>query len=152
MKKSIAASSLLFVLFLGACSGAVQPTVTAIPIASFTLLPDMLATSIPIDTPTVQATTELIPEGQPAVEWDGIPIMPAATAGEGDEESYVFAIQATPEQIREYYQVELGKLGWQPLDPGNQDLSQLTFVDSTSTTLNVNILIKGDQALVLLVK
>lgn len=78
--------------------------------------------------------------------------MPGATAGEGDEEGYVFAIKATPEQIKEYYQIELGKLGWQSLETGNQDPVQLRFVNNTSATLTVNIMTKREEALVLLVK
>ena len=43
--------------------------------------------------------------------WKGIPVMPDATSGEGDEEGYVFTIHATSQQVQDYYQVELARLG-----------------------------------------
>jgi len=79
--------------------------------------------------------------------------MPDAIAGEGDGESYVFTIKATPQQVQEYYQLELGKLGWQPFATGNGDSSlMLMFTNNASATLTVSIIAKGDEVLVLLVK
>jgi hypothetical protein len=79
--------------------------------------------------------------------------MPEAIAGEGDEESYVFTIKATPQQVQEYYQLELGKLGWQPFSTDNGDSSlMLMFTNNASATLTISIIAKGDQVLVLLVK
>lgn len=79
--------------------------------------------------------------------------MPGARAGAGDEEGYVFTIQATPQQVQEYYQLELAKLGWQPSAQENSNSSLiLSFLDSASATLTVSILSKGDEVLVLLVK
>lgn len=156
MKKSIAASLLL--LALVACSNFDQPAPTAVPTPTFTVIPTFTATVIPTDTAvppteTPEVVSELIPQGQPALEWKGIPIMPDAIAGEGDAESYVFTVKATPQQIREYYQVELGKLGWQSFAQGNGDSSiMLMFMNNASETLTVSIIAKGDQALVLLVK
>jgi hypothetical protein len=76
--------------------------------------------------------------------------MPGALAGEGDEESYVFTIRATAQQVRDYYEIELGKLGWQLLDPG--DDSTLLFTNDAGATLTMSILANGDEALVLLVR
>jgi hypothetical protein len=119
------------------------PTQTPIPESTETSLPST-------ETPDVLA---LVPEGQPASEWDGIPIMPGAITGEGDDEGYVFTIQATPQQVQEYYQLELEKLGWQPFATGDGDSSSmLIFMDDTSATLTVSILAKDDEVLVLLVK
>jgi hypothetical protein len=65
----------------------------------------------------------------------------------------VFTVKATPQQVQEYYQRELGKLGWQPFATGDGDSSpMLTFMDSSSATLTITILAKGDEVLVLLVK
>ncbi len=77
----------------------------------------------------------------------------AAIAGEGDEESYVFTIKATPQQVADYYQAELVPLGWQPFGTDNKDASlMLLFMDQSSATLTISIIAKGDDALVLLVK
>jgi hypothetical protein len=109
-------------------------------------------TSLPsLQTP--DAVSSLIPEGQSASEWKGIPIMPGAIAGEGDEESYVFTIKATPQEVADYYQAELTRLGWQSFGTENKDASlMLLFMDQTSATLTINVIAKGDDALVLLVK
>ena len=79
--------------------------------------------------------------------------MPGATAGEGDEEGYVFTTKATAQQVQDYYQVALGRLGWQLSDQETSNSSVLlSFTDSTAATLTVSILAKGDEVLVLLVK
>ncbi len=157
MKKPIAVS-LLF-LALTACSGLSQPT--QVPVPTWTLTPFPTPTATPAPTSTLPPPTatpdiiaELMPEGEPASEWKGIPIMPEALAGEGDEQSYVFTVQATSQQVQEYYQRELGKRGWQlnARGAGSNASLMLIFMDNTSTMLTVSILVKGDGSLVLLVK
>jgi hypothetical protein len=133
---------------------------TAIPTSTFTALPTITATVTqmltltplpPSETP--DAVSGLVPEGQPASDWNGIPIMPGAIAGEGDAEGYVFTIKATPQHVQEYYQLELGKLGWQPFAQSDGESSlMLIFVNSASETLTLSILSKDDEVLVLLVK
>jgi hypothetical protein len=131
VKKIIVAS--LISLILVACSNIVQltPSATPMPLAAVT----------PTLSPLPSSETS---EGQPASNWNGIPIMPGAIAGEGDEEGYVFTIKATPIQVKEYYQLELGKLGWQPFAQEDGDLSMtLIFMDGASATLTVSILSGG---------
>lgn len=142
MKKPIVVSLLSVALSLSACSIPVRST--PVPAAPATL---------PAGTPTSASTAAaLLSTGTPVVasEWNGIPIMPGALAGEGDEESYVFTIRAMPQQVRDYYEIELGRLGWQLLDPG--DDSTLSFTNDAGATLTMSILANGDEALVLLVK
>jgi hypothetical protein len=152
MKKRIVASLLLLILVLAACSKSAQPFPTPISTLTLTALSTLAPTNtfvFPTEIPgTVSA---LLPEGQPASTWNGIPIMPGAIAGEGDDESYVFTIKATPQQVQEYYQLELEKLGWQPFATGDGD-SSLMFTNNASATLTVNMIAKGDEVLVLLVK
>ena len=151
MQKSIAASIVLLFLVLTSCSRLIPPAPTAIQTSTFMVAPLITATPAPTQTPDV--VTGLLPEGQPASEWNGIPIMPGAIAGEGDEESYVFTIKATPQQVADYYEAELATLGWQPFGTDNKEASlMLLFMDETSATLTINIIAKGDEALVLLVK
>ena len=150
MKKPAAASLILLAFALAACSSFAQPTPTAAPTSTFTAIPISTATSMLTNTPLPPSAT---PEGQSASEWNGIPVMPDAIAGDGDEESYVFTIKATLQQIQEYYQLELGKLGWQPFAQEDGDSSlTLIFMNDASETLTVSIIAKGDEALVLLVK
>ena len=154
MKKLIAAS--LFLLVLAACPNFAQPTPTPVPIPTFTAILTLMATVLQINTAlppteTPSVVSELIPQSQPASEWSGVPVMPDAVTGEGDDESYVFTVIATPQQVQEYYQRELGKLGWQSFAQGNGD-TPLMFTNKASETLTVSIMVKGGQSLVLLVK
>jgi len=108
---------------------------------------------MPPPTNTVDAVAALLPEGQPLAEWKGIPIMPNSIAGEGDEEGYVFTIKATPQQVQDFYQTKLEKLGWQPFGTSTEDTSlMLMFTNNNSDTLTVSIIAKGEEVLVLLVK
>jgi hypothetical protein len=142
VNKVIAAHLLLLLLI--ACSGRIQLT------PAVTEVPTDVATVIPAPSPLPPSRT---PASHPTKEWKGIPVMPGATAGEGDEEGYVFTIHATSQQVQDYYQVELARLGWQPSDLQNSNSSVLlSFTDSTTATLTVSILVKGDEVLVLLVK
>jgi hypothetical protein len=142
LKKVIMAH--LFLLALSACLPSAGPT-PAVPQA-----PTQVAAVTPIPSALPPSSTA---ESQFNAEWQGIPIMPGAIAGEGDEDGYVFTIQATPQQVQEYYQLELGKLGWQTSAQENSGSSLiLSFLDGASATLTVSILSKGDQVLVLLVK
>jgi hypothetical protein len=152
VKISITATAVLFSLTFTACSALAQPTPTPAPTRTSTPLPAPTRTaSPPTETPAVLSRLE--PQGEPASEWNGIPVMAAAIAGDGDEESYVFNIKATPQEVQAYYQSELGKLGWQMLAQGTGDSSlMLIFTDASSATLTVSIITKGDQVLVLLVK
>ena len=152
MKKPVAASLLLLIVVLTACSNFIQPSPTTIPILTLTVFPTLAPTNIFVSpTKTPDAVSTLLPEGRPASDWNGIPIMPEAFAGEGDEESYVFTVKATLQQVQDYYQVELGKLGWQLFATGDGD-SSLMFTNNASATLTISIITKGDEALVILAK
>ena len=142
VKKIIAAYLLLLTLI--ACSSTAQPT------AVVTTIPTRIATLTPLPSSVLSNQT---PAAQPTAAWNGIPVMAGAIAGEGDEEAYVFTIRTTSHQVQEYYEVELGKLGWQLSAEENTGTSlMLSFVDSDSAVLTVSILSKGEDALVLLVK
>ena len=92
-------------------------------------------------------------ERESATDWNGIPIMPGAITGEGDQEGYVFTVQASSQQVQDYYQLELAALGWQSLSERNDGSARvLVFVDNASTTLTVSILTRDEEALVLLTR
>jgi hypothetical protein len=154
--KKLIAVPLLFTL--AACFTVLPTTSTATPTLTFTAIPTLTATLTatitslpPRQTPDV--ISGLLPKGQPVSEWNGIPVMPGAIAGEGDAEGYVFTIKATPQQVQEYYELKLGKLGWQPFAQGDGNSStMLMFMNSASETLTVSIISEADEVLVLLVK
>ena len=144
MKKLISAS--LLVLTLSACSIPLTPT----GIPTFTAIPARTSTATSMPTSTALPPSETPNVGS---AWNGIPIMPGATAGEGDEEGYVFTISVTPQSVQEYYQLELGKFGWQLLSHEDSDSSMiLIFTNSASETLTIHVIAKDGEALVLLVK
>jgi len=147
LKKPIVVALLLFAIILTACSGFGLPTPTPIRRPTFTAVPTLTAILTPTSTPLPPTETPAV-----ASEWNGFPIMPGAVAGDGDEESYVFTIKATAQQVQEYYQLELGKLGWQSSAEGDGDASLTLIFTNDAATLTVSIIAKGDEALVLLVK
>ena len=137
-------------LTLVACSSPVQPTPTEIP--TFTAVPTRTATVMPTMTLLTSGETPDI-TSEPASEWNGVPIMPGEIAGEGDEDGYVFTIKATPQRVQEYYQLELGKLGWQLLSQEADESSMiLMFVNGAIERLTIHVIAKDGEALVLLVK
>lgn len=138
MKISISILALLSIVAASAC----QPGATAAPTVTFTAAPTPTKTPIALtETPTA------VPQ------WNGFPIMPGAVGGDGDDESYGFTIEATPREVQEYYEAELGKLGWRSSVQGDGQTSlMLIFIKDASATLTVTILSEGEESLVFLVQ
>lgn len=157
---------LLLVTILTACTSfSPQPTETSKP--TDTSLPTATNTPVPTDTPTIVPSqtpipaTETpsvpvlpIPSGKPASEWQGIPIMSNAIAGEGDGTGYTFIIQASADEIQNFYEKELSKLGWNLFasGAGTTDAVILIFMKDGGT-LSVSIIPQQDgTTYVMLVK
>jgi len=144
MKISISILALLSIVAASAC----QPAATAVPTVTFTAVPTRTVAPTPTKTPIPLTET---PTAVP--QWNGFPIMPGAVGGEGDDESYGFTIEATPREVQEYYEAELGKLGWRSSVQGDGQTSlMLIFMKDASATLTVTILSEGEESLVFLVK
>lgn len=149
----------VFPITLTACAGiAPQPTQTPLPTASATSLPTATVTPTatatqtpePSSTPTPKPTSTRLPptetadvalpapQGTPATDWNGIPIMPGALAGEGNSSSYSFIIKASNEQVSQYYTAEMAKLGWQLFatgDKGGQTMMIIFLKGVTTATI-----------------
>ena len=78
-----------------------------------------LTTAIPMD--TLEAIPSIIPDfgnyfdptGNPVAEWNGIPIMPQATAGEEfGETTYSFNAPVTVVEVQDFYNQKMEELGW----------------------------------------
>lgn len=144
------------VIALASCN-ALAPQSTETPTPTETSSPT--STSTPTETPlppteTPSAPALPMPSGKPSSEWEGVPIMPNAIAGEGDNKGYSFTINASPDAIQKFYEKELGKLGWTLLASGQGKTSStlLIFIKDTST-LSVSIIPQPDGIMyVLLVK
>jgi hypothetical protein len=154
--------SLIFViLFLLACNTVTQPVrdvqnlagtaqsfATAIPVDTLRAIASQIPAStleaLPSQLPDIQGYID--PQGTPAADWKGIPVMPQATAGEEakDGSSYSFKVNATVKEAQDYYSTELVKLGWTSSFsmPGNETASVLAFQKDnnilTVTIMNVS--------------
>jgi hypothetical protein len=146
----------ILILFILACSTVTQPFqdvknlagtaesfATSMPVETL----KALASEIPIETlqalpssvPTFEALASALPDisnyfdpqGTPVSEWNGIPVMPQATAGQEftETKSYSFKVDATSKEVEEFYAAELEKLGWSTLFsvPGSDSAAVLSF-------------------------
>jgi len=112
-----------------------SPTNTPLPTPTFTATPE--PTTTPTKTPRPPTPTAfptekpdldiVLPTGKPDSEWHGIPIMQGAIAGEGDDESYRFTIEAERAEIEEFYNSEMEKLGWVLWAVGESDAGEGMF-------------------------
>lgn len=119
----------ILVLFILACNTVTQPIkdvqelantaesfATAIPLETL----QSLVTQIPAETlqalPSQMPDFESMfnPQGTPVSEWNDIPVMPQATAGQEfpDAKTYSFKVDATVKEAQDFYDAELEKLGW----------------------------------------
>jgi hypothetical protein len=91
------------------------PTETSVPTATLEPTPTSTPEPSPTEVPTAEATALVAmptPSGKPVSTWEGIPIMPEALAGESGSGSYSFTVRATPEEVQQFYETSLQKLGW----------------------------------------
>ncbi len=135
------------------------PTETSLPTSTSTPEPTKTPTQSPTETPvpateTPSAPVLRMPTGNPAKEWEGIPIMPNAIAGEGDSKGYSFTIKASVDEIQKFYETKLAKLGWNAFasGQGTTDAVMLIFMKDTAV-LSISIIPQPDGIMyVLLVK
>lgn len=139
---------------------------TAIPIETLQALPSAIASVIPEETlqalpsavPSLEALATNIgnmfdPQGSPVTEWNGIPIMPQATAGQefSENSSYSFKFTGTTKEVQDFYNEQLTALGWsQPFSfPVEAEGGILTF-QKENTTLLITITASEGSVVVLL--
>lgn len=162
MKKQIAIGFLALVLGSLACSSFMQPSPTAIPTSTFTFTPSPAPTATVTQTPTSTALpptetpdviSALVPAGEPESEWNGIPIMPGAIAGDGDAGAYRFTIKASRDEIQAYYESGLRKLGWSLLAAGEGEAGAVIMIFMREgETLSVSLIRNEDEFIVMIVK
>ena len=155
----------LVLIFLLACNFVTQPlndaqdlaktaqaVASSIPLETLQALPSAIASVIPEETlqalpsavPSLEAFATNIgnmfdPQGTPVQEWNGIPIMPQATAGQefSENSSYSFRFTGTTQEVQDFYNEQLTALGWsQPFSfPVEAEGGILTFQKENSTLL-----------------
>jgi hypothetical protein len=122
---------------------------SAIPAETLQALPSMA--------PTLQAFATdfgnyFDPQGTPVSEWNGVPILPQATAGqEFDSTTYSFKATATATEAQEFYNAQLTKLGWtQSFSmPGGAEAALMLF-EKGDQTLTITVAPSGGSIVVLL--
>ena len=126
-------------------AGTAESFATAMPFETL----QALATAFPVETlgalPTnlSEFSDYLNPQGTPAAEWNGIPIMPQATAGqEFDTANYSFRFEGTVKDATDFYNDALGKIEWSPMlsMPGDEAGGLMIFQkgDSILTIMITN--------------
>jgi hypothetical protein len=156
----------ILVLFILACNTVTQPMKDVQNLAGTA---ESFATAMPIDTlkavaseipvSTLEALPSAMPdiegffnpEGTPVSEWNGIPVMPQATAGEEfkDSSTYSFKVNATVKEAQDFYNTELPKIGWSSSFemPGNDTVAvqmyqkENDFLTVTITNTNGSVVV-----------
>jgi hypothetical protein len=142
-------------------AGTAQSFATALPVETL----QALASAIPAETlqalpsmvPTLQALATdfgnfFNPQGAPVAEWNGIPIMSQATAGqEFDTNTYSFKVEVTAKEVQDFYNAQLTDLGWtQPFSmPGGADAALMLF-EKDDKTLTITVAPVESSVVVLL--
>jgi len=122
----------------------VQSMATAMPFETF----QSFATNIPAFTQDPGSSDD--PQGEPVSDWNGIPVHPAAYAGDETSGLYTYKANATVKEVYDYYATEMVNLGWSDLfsipDTGSGAL--LTYEKDSHT---VTVTITSDSTDVVLV-
>lgn len=111
------------------------PTETPVPMSTFTPHPTLTGTPTPQPTrtpvPPTATPEELVlpmPDGELLVSWQGFPVIPGAIAGEEDDSIYAFVIEASPDEVRAYYDRELAKQGYNLMATGTNDAGEMKML------------------------
>jgi hypothetical protein len=112
--------------------GTVQSVASSMPLETL----QAIASSIPAS--TIEAIPSALsefgnmfnPQGEPVAEWNGVPIMPQATAGqEHDANNYSFKFTGTVKEAQDFYDAKMKDLGWSSMFsmPGDANGAVLVF-------------------------
>jgi hypothetical protein len=172
----------VLVLFVLACNAVTQPfdqaknlagtaqaIATAMPIQTLQSLATQISTQIPAGTlealPSMMPSLEALgtsipniegyfdPQGTPVSEWNGIPVMPQATAGQEfkDSNTYSYKVDASVKDVQDYYKAELEKLGWKSaFSMPSNDTVAVEMFQKDSGLLTVTIAERNGVVVVLL--
>jgi hypothetical protein len=93
-------------------------------------------------------TPQSVPEGTPAADWQGVPIMPGAVNGGEAEGGYRFSTQAMIEEITQFYDAALADLGYSLTTSGEEGGITFLLFGKGSSQAIVGIFPSGDSNLV----
>jgi hypothetical protein len=138
--------------------GTVQSVASALPLQTI----EAFATSMPIETlvGTAQAVASEMPDignmfnpqGDPVSEWNGVPIMEQATAGqEHDANNYSFKFTGTTKEAQDFYQGQMSELGWSSTFSMPSDTNGAVLVyQKDNKFLTITIVTKDAETVVIL--
>jgi len=128
------------------------PTATSFPASTPTPEPTITPSRIPTETPAAPVLP--MPSGKPVANWEGLPVMPKAIAGDGDSTSYSFTVNALPDEVQAFYEREMAKLGWDLLASGQGTTGAFLLIFTQGQeTASVSIIPQPDGLIyVMLVK
>lgn len=129
---------LVLILFLTGCS-------SALPSPSGDNAQTADGTPYRVLLPNVQAPgkrSPSLPEGAPLTEWNTIPIMPGALAGEETGNGYRFITEASISDIKAYYLETLAAAGWTEVSEGEapNHLALVFQKDGDQTNITIDFL------------
>lgn len=108
------------------------PGIASTAEAVLTSMPDIATTLEAVATglPDLDEFNYLNPQGTPLSEWNDVPIMTQATAGqEFNNSTYSFKVNVTAQEVQDYYNNELVNRGWSSKYnlPGNENGAIMLF-------------------------
>jgi len=90
-----------------------QAVASSMPLETLQALPSAMPSGVPNIPGMPNVEGYLNPTGKPVSDWNSIPIMPAASAGqEFNKNTYSFKISDTLENVQTFYTDKLKTLGW----------------------------------------
>jgi hypothetical protein len=138
---------------------------TALPIETLQALgsaiPAETLQALPSAVPTLEALASALPDfgnmfnpqGTPVQEWNGIPIMPQATAGQefSENNSYSFKAPVTAKEVQDFYNERLTALGWnQPFSLPIEEQGGIIIFQKDNSALTITITSSEGSVVVLL--
>lgn len=107
---------------------------------------EALATNLPLGTlealpsEIAQIGNYFDPQGTPVAEWNGIPIMPQATAGqEFDANNYSFKFTGTVKEAADFYDSSLTTAGWSSMVTTSEGEGALLVYSKEDKFLTVTV-------------
>lgn len=130
-----------------------QAMASQIPVETLQALPSAMPTFEALASAMPDVGTCMDPQGSPVSDWNGIPVMPQATAGQEcpDLKSYSFRVNATVKEVQDFYTSELEELGWSVLfNMPAGDAGAIQSFQKDGSSLTITITAMEDSIVVLL--
>jgi hypothetical protein len=115
---------------------------------------EAVASAIPSGVPKIpDVTGYLNPSGAPAKDWNGIPVMPQAKAGqEFNKNTYSFNVGATAAaDVQTFYNDKLKALGWSSQFSGAAGGGAVMAFTKGSSVVTITVAQSGSDTIVLLI-